>query len=603
MIKKIAVISLYGILFFIAVELFTGCPALAPNNNPGSSSSSRILDFSSNTNAWTIMVYMDGNNNLAPDALVNFNEMEAGLTNTNIYVVVLFALSPNYGMPWSGARLYHVNYDPNGLDSNIRSTRLVGTINGIYLSQNNYTNLDMADPKTLSSFVDFSKSQFPASNYMLILWDHGGGWRNDIEGEISSRPGIKNTLMKISHTSGQAHTEKDISLPGGRQSVKKTGGFRDIIEDDLSGNVMYNSQVRQALAGKGITVIGFDACLMNMLEVCYEFKNTAQYLVGSVEEEPAAGWDYQAFLRLFLASPMNTTDLCSAAVNAYSNRYVSTTGTSMSAVDLTKIDLLMGSFSNYVVDLEANLVNPAHDISVFSNQSNNFLNNIQEYDTGNAGNLGADINIDLWDLSDKIPYGSTAGLKAAVKNAVISEWHNSGGTIFTGDPNSHGIALYFGTYQGRSGDLFYDYSYIFSNTYAIQFLNYSPYPQYLLDFYNYPADDLWLSNNQVISNSIGSNADQYYEIYIISNGTFTVDMLSGSNCDDDLYLCDLNSIDQIDPVAESSNNGYGVSQHITYNTTNTGWYLVDVYRKSVQTITDTNNDFSLVVSNGTAVLK
>ncbi|MBQ6427941.1 MAG: peptidase C11, partial [Oscillospiraceae bacterium] len=33
----------------------------------------------------------------------------------------------------------------------------------------------MTDPKTLTSFIQFCKTNFPANRNMLIFWDHGGG--------------------------------------------------------------------------------------------------------------------------------------------------------------------------------------------------------------------------------------------------------------------------------------------------------------------------------------------------------------------------------------------------------------------------------------------
>ena len=34
---------------------------------------------------------------------------------------------------------------------------------------------DMADPQTLSGFVDFAYQSYSADDYSMVLWNHGGG--------------------------------------------------------------------------------------------------------------------------------------------------------------------------------------------------------------------------------------------------------------------------------------------------------------------------------------------------------------------------------------------------------------------------------------------
>ena len=44
--------------------------------------------------------------------------------------------------------------------------------------------------------------------------------------------------------------------------------------------------------GREIDLLGFDACLMNMLEVALSTPGTARFIVGSEELEPGDGWPY-----------------------------------------------------------------------------------------------------------------------------------------------------------------------------------------------------------------------------------------------------------------------------------------------------------------------
>ena len=45
-----------------------------------------------------------------------------------------------------------------------------------------------------------------------------------------------------------------------------------------------------------LDLLGFDACLMGMHEVAYATRGLANYLVGSEEVEPGAGYPYDAVL-------------------------------------------------------------------------------------------------------------------------------------------------------------------------------------------------------------------------------------------------------------------------------------------------------------------
>src|ERR1700681_4764617 len=71
---------------------------------------------------------------------------------------------------------------------------------------------------------------------------------------------------------------------------------RAIAFDDQAKDFLDNMELKRALGemkkllGRPLDIIGFDACLMAMLEVNYQIMATARYAVGSEEEEPGNGW-------------------------------------------------------------------------------------------------------------------------------------------------------------------------------------------------------------------------------------------------------------------------------------------------------------------------
>ena len=111
---------------------------------------------------------------------------------------------------------------------------------------------NMGDAETLTRLLAFGREKYPAEEYALILWNHGGG---PLEG---------------------ACWDELFSL------------------DNLS-----LSEITEGIRGAGLERklkwIGFDACLMSSLEVAHALAPYAEYMVASQETEPSFGWNY-AFL-------------------------------------------------------------------------------------------------------------------------------------------------------------------------------------------------------------------------------------------------------------------------------------------------------------------
>lgn len=59
---------------------------------------------------------------------------------------------------------------------------------------------DMSDPTTLTNFIKYGIENYSADHYVLILDDHGGGWRGACydeqngAGDLMSMPDIKKAL-------------------------------------------------------------------------------------------------------------------------------------------------------------------------------------------------------------------------------------------------------------------------------------------------------------------------------------------------------------------------------------------------------------------------
>jgi hypothetical protein len=187
-----------------------------------------------------------------------------------------------------------------------------------------------------------------------------------------------------------------------------------------------------------MAVIGFDACLEAMIEVAYEIRNEASFMIGSEETEPGDGWEYNTWLNSFKSSARTPRALIRSIVDAYAARYAATSGTTLSGIDLSKIDNVMAKLNSFSSALYSQITTDAIRVEV----RDVILNDTEYY----CPMCGYDFNVDIWDMAEQIKQnagsvsvGSEAdALKAAVDDAVVYEWHNS-----SGHPNSHGMAIHF----------------------------------------------------------------------------------------------------------------------------------------------------------------
>ena len=231
---------------------------------------------------WTFMVYMAADNNLDPAAFDDINEMEMVGSTDKVNIVVFLDRWDKEAKP--GTWIYYIMHDEN-------PNEIVSPI---------YANLDemnSGDPSTLRFFVNYVATYFPAKKYALVLWDHGYGWF------------------------GVCWDWTD----------------RDHLDID---------EIRSALCGFRLALIGFDACLMSMIEVAYEFVCVADVMVASEAYEPWDGWPYDMFLEVLAENPCITAeDLAREIVRDYIYSYgedgLLRAFVTMAAIDLNALKTLV----------------------------------------------------------------------------------------------------------------------------------------------------------------------------------------------------------------------------------------------------------------------
>ena len=245
----------------------------------------------------------------------------------------------------------------------------------------------MTKPETLTSFIKYCTSNFPANRRELIFWDHGGG-----------------------SVSGYGYDEK----------FSTTGSMT------LAG-------IDKALKNSGTTFdfIGFDACLMATAENALMLNDYADYLIASEETEPGIGWYYTNWLTKFAGNTsMSTLDVGKNIIDDF----VSECGRKCSGQKTTLSIIDLAEFSHTVPE---NLA--AFSKSVTAKISQNDYKSVSNarYNTREFATSSKIDQVDLVNLADNMNTAEGKSLSNALKNAVK---YNRTSTNMT---NAYGVSIYF----------------------------------------------------------------------------------------------------------------------------------------------------------------
>jgi len=355
--------------------------------------------------AWTFMVYLDADNNLEGAGLDDFREMASVGSSTAVNIVVQMDRCAGYTTAdgnWTGTRRFLIQRGDTPSGAPLQD-----------LGEQN-----MGDPRTLQGFVEWGVTTYPAQRYALVIWNHGGGWR---------------VMMK--------RLEQKVRALSSR-GIQEWGISRAVASDETDNDELYMFEVQTALetARAGLEarlntvvkldLLGFDACLMGMVEVAYAVRNSANYVVGSEEVEPGDGWPYNTILADLSANPaMTPGDLGGAIVARYGSSYGS--GVTQAAVDVAALSGLTTAIDTFATKA-AGEWDKLKAARLGSRQ--------YHYD-----NFSTTWGVDMWDFADRVSSqvaapdirDAASELRGAVDTFVVHEHHS---------PNmagSHGIAIYF----------------------------------------------------------------------------------------------------------------------------------------------------------------
>ena len=336
---------------------------------------------------WTIMVFVNGKNNLEKYALLDMNEMEMIGSSDKVNIVTEVGRIAGYASndgDWKTARRYLVKKDN---DFTKITSPIVAELGKV----------DMGDYKHLAEFANWAKTTYPAKRYMLIVWNHGAGW-------IKSRP---------------MDAAKGISY------------------DDETGNHITTPQFGLAMKAIGkVDVIGTDACLMQMPEVNYEIKDYVDYIVASEETEPGDGYTYNLMLGPLAAKPtMSAAELGKVTVDGYADHY-GTQDHTQSLVNASAMNGLVPMINSFVAAAKA-----ANEKALIKTA----MNGTQSYAYPENKDLWHFLSLYAASSQNATVKDTAKNLQNYVANKVVM--HNRVNASYS---DSHGLAIYMPNYANSN---------------------------------------------------------------------------------------------------------------------------------------------------------
>jgi hypothetical protein len=370
---------------------------------------------------WTVLVYLNGDNDLVNHANLDFEEMARVGSTQRVNIVVQFDRQPR-GDDWAQTLRFRV-------------TRNMP--HEIPYAYQDLGEVDMADGRSVEQFITSSMNAFPAKHYAFVLWGHGLGYRLlNLNGNVA-RLGFRSATPPLCNGG--------LTTPAS-PSPYRSGTTDGSDDESVQKNVLYMRELadalRRALHGRRFDVFIFDECLMSMTENAYALRDTARYMVASEEMVPPDGLDYSDWLAALVAKPgMSPRALAKTIVDSYQRAYPADFDClTMSAFDLQYASQLVTAVSNLSDVLIANIgsqsvaINDARDgVAIYGNPQ---CHDICFY------------HVDLQRFCELLSQKTTNRDVRQAADAVVEELKNARVRVVAGQTTketkgSNGLAIYF----------------------------------------------------------------------------------------------------------------------------------------------------------------
>ncbi len=247
---------------------------------------------------WTFMLYLNGDDAaMHPDFIKAFHDMIAKQVGSSEDVNIVIQFDRYKDMAdFGGWEIAHRFYYMPGMEPT-EENAIADWGDGTGGRE-----VNMADPDTLSDFIHWASSNYPAEHYALMVATHGYGWRG----------------LLIDVTSG-----------GDFMTLKEFAG------------VLENSPVH-------FDVLAVNACLMQMIEVLHELRNSrCGVVVGS--ENDGKEWPIADIIHALTSNPqISAEEWSKEIVDLYNSLHEGDEIITLSAVRLAEVPDLVDAFTEMV---------------------------------------------------------------------------------------------------------------------------------------------------------------------------------------------------------------------------------------------------------------
>ncbi len=237
-----------------------------------------------NEKEWTIMIYMAGDNNLAVDMAYALEQIKSvakeGANNVNLFVY--------YDGNSPAIPTLYCDFSEAGRPKYVRSFAFNDKL---YPAPAKF-NENAADRRSVLNFVDWCVNKVEVENdgetrngrrakrYALIFSGHSLGFqdiglfKDESTGKTMKMKDLYFVLQRM------VSTKKELADEAKQYQLDGEDEDRELTE----------------LLGQKLDILGFDSCVMGMLEVGYQFGYVAKTMIASEGSVPSAGWTYAKIL-------------------------------------------------------------------------------------------------------------------------------------------------------------------------------------------------------------------------------------------------------------------------------------------------------------------
>ncbi len=344
-------------ILFAILTLLVGCNQFSYMDN---------LDDTDNEVQHTLILYLLANNTLAGYIDDDLREVLAVVDN-------------NFS---SKARIvvYYDRYEQR--DKTDSTTLFLVQRNNIasdeYLNRltelKKYPDQDSTDPTVMQNVLNDIKELVPSKTYGIVISGHGTGWFP----QPTNDPATNTTVdyqrsLALANASMSVESEHPfVKLDGANET--RWYGHDNYYEFDLSRNryartkketYMSSTDLAAGLSPIKFEYIIFDACFMSSIEMLYDLRNSAKYIVASPTEILANGFPYTNVINGIFNKGMSLYDVAHTYIEFYLGS--ATQSAAITIIDCSQIDALAEKaraiYRNGTNDIDISQIQPLEGIT------------------------------------------------------------------------------------------------------------------------------------------------------------------------------------------------------------------------------------------------